>query len=422
MRVAHGALLNLAGHAAPLVAAVAAVPALIGAIGQERFGFLALAWALVGYFSFFDLGLGRALSRMVAESAGAPRGERLAALSGSTLTLTLALGVAAGAALIAAADWLCTRVLSLPAPLAREAVPAMQLLGACLPFVTLTAALRGLLEGDREFGWVNAIRIPVGVLTFAAPLAVAYASPRLDALCGALLVLRVVTLAAHWAACARLLPSLAGLRMPTRAAADEVLGYGAWVTTSNIAGSLMVYVDRFVIGAQISMAAVAYYTAPYEVLTRLWVLPAALAGALFPAFAAAGPGELRSLYRKGILSLLGTAVPLALLVGLFAPQWLELWLGGDYAAKSSAAALWLGLGVAINCLAQVPFTLLQARGRADLPGKLHLAELLPYLVLLFALIATHGIEGAAIAWCARCVVDAIMLFVLAARHLPVEGA
>ncbi len=59
MRVAHGALLNLAGHAAPLVAAVAAVPALIGSIGQERFGFLALAWALVGYFSFFDLGLGR---------------------------------------------------------------------------------------------------------------------------------------------------------------------------------------------------------------------------------------------------------------------------------------------------------------------------------------------------------------------------
>lgn len=422
MRIAHGALLNLAGHAAPLVAAVAAVPALIFSIGQERFGFLALAWALVGYFSFFDLGLGRALSRMVAERVGAPRGESLAALSGSTLSLTLALGAAAGAVLFAAAEWLCTRVLKLPESLAREAVPAMQLLGVCLPFVTLTAALRGLLEGARHFGWVNVIRVPVGVLTFAAPLAVSYASPRLDALCGVLLALRVVTLAAHWMACAKLLPALAGLRMPTRAAAGEVLGYGAWVTTSNIAGSLMVYVDRFVIGAQLSMSAVAYYTAPYEVLTRLWVLPAALTGALFPALAAAGPGQVRSLYRKGILTLLGTAVPLALLAGLFAPQWLSLWLGADYAAQSAGAALWLAAGIAINSVAQVPFTLLQARGRADLPGKLHLAELPLYLIVLFALIATHGIEGAAIAWCARCAVDAIILLVLASRNLPGEAA
>ena len=399
MRVAHGALLNLAGHAAPLVAAVAAVPALIGAIGQERFGFLALAWALVGYFSFFDLGLGRALSRMVAEQSGAPRDERLAALSGSTLSLTLALGAVAGAALFLAAEWLCTRVLKLPDALVSEAVPAMQLVGACLPFVTLTAALRGLLEGAKEFGWVNAIRIPLGILTFAAPLAVAM----------------------NWVQLPALLPSLSRLRAPTRAAASEMLGYGVWVTVSNIVGSLMIYIGRFVIGALISMAAVAYYTAPYEVITRLWILPAALTGALFPALAVAGPGQVRSLYRKGILMLLGTAVPLALIAGLLAPQWLALWLGVDYAAKSVGTALWLAVGVAINCIAQVPFTLLQARGRADLPGKLHLAELPPYLIVLFALIAVYGIEGAAIAWCARCTIDAIILFVLAARHLPAEA-
>ena len=422
MRVAHGALLNLAGHAAPLAAAVVAVPPLISAIGSERFGFVALAWALVGYFSFFDLGLGRALSRIVAERLSTSRQGELVPLSGSTLTLTLALGAAAGIVLYVAAEWLCTRILKLPAALANEAIAAMQIIGACLPLVTLTAALRGLLEGARQFGWVNAIRIPLGILTFVAPLLVASASVHLAALCAVLFLLRVVALAAHWGVCAIVLPSLAVLAIPKRHLAREVLGYGAWVTVSNIVGSLMVYIDRFVIGAQISMAAVAYYSAPYEVITKIWVLPGALTGALFPALAGATSGEARALYRKGLMTLLATAVPIALLTGLLAPYWLKLWLGADYAERGTGAAQWLALGVAVNCVAHVPFALLQARGRADLPGKLHLLELPCYLALLFALIPARGIEGAAIAWCARCVIDAVLLFALAVRGLKREAA
>lgn len=71
----------------------------------------------------------------------------------------------------------------------------------------------------------------------------------------------------------------------------------------------------------------------------------------------------------------------------------------------------------MNCLAQIPFTLLQARGRADLPGKLHIVELPFYLAALFVLIRSYGIEGAAMAWFGRCAADAALLFVLAGRHL-----
>ena len=167
--------------------------------------------------------------------------------------------------------------------------------------VTLTAALRGLLEAGKRFDWVNGIRVPLGVLTFVAPLAVSMATPHLAALCAALAVLRVLALAAHWAACARLMPALAGPGMPRKQAAAEMLGDGAWLTVSNVVGPLMVYVDRFVIGAMLSVAFVAYYTAPQEAITRLWTIPAALTGALFPAMASAGAVAARELYRKGVL-------------------------------------------------------------------------------------------------------------------------
>jgi len=36
----------------------------------------------------------------------------------------------------------------------------------------------------------------------------------------------------------------------------------------------MVYLDRFLIGALISVSAVGYYTAPFEIVTRFAVIPA----------------------------------------------------------------------------------------------------------------------------------------------------
>jgi O-antigen/teichoic acid export membrane protein len=420
VRTAHGALLNLAGHIAPLGAALIAVPALIQALGLERFGFLALAWAMVGYFSLFDLGLARALSRLVAQHRGTARDTELPALAGGALTLTLGFGVAGGAIVYVLAPWICAQVLKLPAAMVGEATLALQVLAASLPLVTLTAALRGLLEGARYFGWVNIIRVPLGVLTFVAPLAVASGEAPLPAVCAVLAAVRAAALAAHWMVCWALLRPLAPLRWPRAAAMRQVVGYGAWVTVSNVVGPLMVYADRFVIAALISVAAVGYYAAPYEVLTRLWIIPAALTGALFPALAAASPTAARALQRKGTLLILGTAVPIALAAGLAAPAWMGAWLGQDFATRGVSVAQWLAAGVAINCVAHVPFSLLQARGRANLTGVLHLAELPFYIALLWVLTETRGIEGAAIAWTVRCAADALLLFALSVRHLRKE--
>ena len=58
---------SVAGHGAPLVAALFAIPVILHGLGTDRFGALSLAWLLIGYVSLFDLGLGRALTKLVAE-------------------------------------------------------------------------------------------------------------------------------------------------------------------------------------------------------------------------------------------------------------------------------------------------------------------------------------------------------------------
>ncbi len=200
-----------------------------------------------------------------------------------------------------------------------------------------------------------------------------------------------------------------------------MLSYGVWLSVSNVVGPLMVYLDRFVIGATLAVSAVAYYTAPYEVVTRLWLIPGAITGVLFPAMAAATPERAAALYRNGLRSVLIVVVPLAVLLVFFAFEWLDAWLGRDFAEKSARVAQVLCVGTAVNCAAYLPFTLLQARGRADLTAKAHFAELPVYLVLLSICVSAWGIEGAALAWAVRCAADAAVLFLMARRHMAMTS-
>lgn len=424
MSIGRGALLNLLGHVAPLIAALFAVPLLVVRLAPERFGFLSLAWVIVGYFSLFDLGLGRALTRLIAERAGTPTERELPGLVRTALLVLFGIGGLVGAVLFVIAPWLCVNVLKLPDGLQLEATRAVQALVVCLPFVTLTAALRGILEAGQRFGWVNVLRVPLGVLTFLVPVVATAYTPDLVVLCTALVVLRVVACAAHWMVCATLYPELVQLGRTSARGLKQLFRYGMWLTLSNIVGPLMVYLDRFVIGGLASVAAVAYYTAPYEIVTRLWLVPAALTGVLFPVFAgshASDPVRARRIYSKGLIVLLVTMTPLAFATAIFAEYWLNAWLGADYAREGMRVAQILSVGVLFNSLAHLPFSLLQAAGRADLTAKTHLIELPLYVAALAWLVPAQGITGAAAAWTGRCLLDSAVMFILAGRQMRSPG-
>jgi len=128
--------------------------------------------------------------------------------------LALALGLAAGIALFAVAGPICETLLKLSPGLRAEAERALRVLAWVLPFVTVTGTLRGLLEAGQRFDYVNAIRVPLGVLTFAAPLAATFWSVDLVGMAIALGLVRVAAFAAHWAVSARLYPALVGFGVP----------------------------------------------------------------------------------------------------------------------------------------------------------------------------------------------------------------
>jgi O-antigen/teichoic acid export membrane protein len=420
-RLAGNVVWNLAGQGVPLLVAVVAIPLLVGALGTERFGVLTLAWLLIGYFTVFDLGLSRALTKLIAERLGAGEGEAVPPLVWTAVAAVVALGALAGLLVAALTPWLTASALRIPAALQSEARGAFWLLALALPVVTSTAALRGVLEAYQAFGAASVVRLAMGLATFLGPLVVLPFSQRLEWVVLTLVVGRVAAWAAHLALCARVVPGLWRARRLCPAVLPALLRFGGWLTVSNLISPLLVYLDRFLIGALLSMAAVAYYAAPYDLVTKVLVVPTALVGVLFPAFAtsfAHDPLRAARLFDRGLQYLLLVLFPGCVLLVALAHEGLGLWLGADFARHSTAALQWLTIGVFVNSLAHVPFALVQAAGRPRLTALLHVVELPLYLVVAVWLIGAFGVEGAAAAWALRVSVDALCLGGMVAWLVP----
>jgi len=423
--LARSAAWNLIGITAPVLVALFVIPLLIDGMGTERFGLLAIIWMGVGYFSVFDLGLGRALTKLVSERLGKNELGDLGALIWTALTLLMLLGFIGAGLLIFFSPSLVTGLLQVPEALHDEAISAFRILAIGIPFVILTAAFVGLLEAHQRFNVIAAIRVPLGVLTFAGPLVTLQFSPSIAWATTVLLLGRALAMLVFFWAAAKIRDELTGPIEIDRHTVRPLVSFGGWLTLTNIVGPLMTYLDRFFISAILGLSAVAYYVTPYEILTRMQVLAQAVMGVTFPAMAAAHGGDplrMRTLFGNVGRVVFWSMFPITSAAFLFSPDALTLWLGEEFQIKSAPVAQLLALGCMINILAMPAFTVLQASGRPDLVAKVHILELGPYLGLIWWLANSYGITGVAAAWALRVGADALILNVLAAWQLPILKA
>lgn len=416
--------LSLATSVLPLLVAVVALPVLTRQLGTERLGLLSLAWAWLGYATLLDLGLGRALTRLVAASDTAAPGSGSVRGAVATAHRTLALlGAVVGMTGACLAPWYVTHVLSVTASLRTDAIASAIVFALTVPAITGASVPRAVLEATQQFRRVNLIRLPVGVGTFAVPLLLLPFTVSLTAIASILAAIRVWAWWRYSVHADTQLPRT-GHDAPSRAHLRPLLKAGAWMTVSNVLSPLMTVADRFLIGSLVSVSAVALYAVPWEAVTKLWVVPGALTMVLFPAAARAStmtPETLAPLHAIGVRIVTLIVVPACAIAALLASPALRFFGGAQYLGESVLVLRILAVGVAANCIATIPFTLLQATGRARFTALLHLGEVIPFLVVLWLLVDRYGIVGAAVAWTTRVVVDAAVLLWRAQAVAPLQA-
>jgi O-antigen/teichoic acid export membrane protein len=405
---------NLGGEFATVCLGAVCVPYVLGRLGTDSFGVLSLSWVLLSYMSLFDLGLSRATTKFAAEAIGNGDHQQLPLLLGNSLGLQFVLGLVGGSLLFVFSSLLAGNLLKIPSALMVDATNGFRILAFAVPIVLATNCLRGMLEALQRFDLINYVKVPTNASMFLSPILTLPFGGRLPSVILVMTLFRCAAMVGYFLLCVRVLPR-PGLRFASEGnVLDKLLRYGGWITVSNVTAPILMYADRFLIGFLLSIGAVAYYTAPADMISRTLIVPASLGAILFPAFsslsAAGAHNRLEDLYARSVKYIVIGLGPLLLLVAAFSRDILRFWLGAEFSEKSTLSLQILAVGVFVNALGFFPFSLLQGLGKPKLTGVFHLIEVPLHLALVWILVARIGIVGAAIASTARVLVDAILLF------------
>lgn len=411
------AALNAIGLLAPLLLAIPILPYVLTTLGPERFAVLTLAWTVIGYFGFLDLGLGRAATKFVAALLGANRSDEVARVVWSSLAIQAALGLGGTVVIAALAPVIAHDVLRIADPvLLTETRRTLVIVAFGLPLVLLSGTLSGVLEAHQRFDLVNLVRVPANVATLAVPGAGAAMGASLPAIVIGIVVARACALVSFAVLASRVAGGLSPAR-PHGATLRQLLGFGGWLTVSLVAVPLLTYVERLLIGGMRSLTELAYYAVPFEVVARTAVIPAAVALTLFPAFSFAqrSGGVVAELFRRPLRLLFLLQWPLLVVFWLFPGEILAAWINDEVAAAGAHTLRLLALAFFFNGFAQVALAGVQGLGRPDLKAKLDIVQVPLYIGCAALFTMRFGITGAAAAKLLFTVVDSAVLFAFAQR-------
>lgn len=419
MSIKKNTLWNLVGSGAPLLIGAITIPYLLKEMKVELFGVLTLIWVLIGYFSLFDFGLGRALTQILSKLRYNENKQYLSDIASVGIILICYLGIIGGVILAVLACPLGYNWLKINQVFQDQVVVSLLIASIGIPLTTLTSGYKGILEAYLEFSYVNYLRMLLGVGNFALPaLSVYFFGANLPKIVISLVLVRLIVLLLHIICVSKLLEVKYVKLKPHKAIVNDFAAFGSWMTLSNILSPLMVTADRFVLSAIVGASVLAYYTVPFEVIIRLLIIPAALTGAFFPQISALlnkDKKKAKVLFKQCVKLIFIVMFFICITIAIFSKIGLTIWIDKNFADESWYVASILVIGILFNSIAQIPYATVQASGNVKATSIVHLTEFVVYIPLLIVSVYYFGIIGAACTWICRAALDMILMFILSRK-------
>lgn len=413
MKIAKNSFFNIAGYIIPGILSIPILGYMARELGIEEFGLFTIILALVGYASIFDVGITRSVIREIAIFKNNEE-EVLKIISTSGL-LVLILGVAAGVLIIVFSS-IISELLKVSSYAVENFQYSLMLLSLSIPLFLLTQIWCSLLEGREEFLKLNIFKTISSTLVVLLPaIGLMLDSSLLSAVIG-LLISRVISIILVLWFCKEYIVKLKFHKDTFK----RLINFGGWIAVSNIISPIMSYFDRFILANKVGSNVVGFYTGPSEAISRIGIFPSAIARTIFPMLSDK-EADNKQIKKISYLLVFLSIVPFGIIAAYFAENILDLWLGSQFALKSTLIFQVLVLGLIFNSIAQVPFTSIQAQGGSKVTAILHLFEVIPYVLLLLYLIQYYGLLGAAWAWTIRMFVDMGLLIFLDQKNILKEG-
>ncbi len=406
--------LNFGTQLLVVVVAFISLPILVRTLSPSDFGLLSLLWAVIGYFTLFDFGISRAVTKMLSGARDTSDSNEITSIIWASLAIGAVIG-SLGMLLLYVFSPALLELLNIEPVNYAESLRSFRAAAVGIPFMVLYGILRGIQTAYYKFSLMNIYQFILGTVQWVGSVIVVSMGYGLYEVIICIVIGRMIVTLLSFLQLPFFITGFNLVRFKCEIGhISRLLRFGGWISVSQILSPIFSYLDRFFIGRFVSIAAVGYYTIPSEMLSRILIIAMSIVGALFPMMSEVVQRDvLKELYLRSIRFLIVALVPLILVLMLFSREVLTLWVGKTVAEHSYVVFIIVCLGIFFNSIAQIPTTLLHAIDRPKYTGILNMAEIPLIIALNILLIPSFGIIGAAVSWTVRVIVDCGLLIILA---------
>lgn len=410
---AKNSLFSLLSLLFPVLLGLIFIPHFIHDFGKERFSFLSLVWALFGYFSFLDLGIGRTLTKIIAQEKAKTQSEPSYSFIVSAQYIIFSVSFLFSVLVFLAAEYIVYRFLQISPEHQSEFISSIRVVAFGIPFVTMTSLNRSILEGFNDFASANILQILAGIFLFLMPYLGWQLEPSMLSICIAIVFSRAMVYGLSHFFYKKKLPHIDWMAASTFSHFKMLMSHGVWITISNVLSPIMATFDKILLGNITVLKNVAFYTTPMEMVSRLWTIPSAVTRIFFPQFAAAEKDEHIQQQFRHAGQIMGLFIfPVSLVIFVFAQELISVWIGAEFSAESYPLAQWMIIGILFNAFNWIPFGWLQATKHVHWTVYTVVIEVPLFLLAFYFFTDRYGLIGSAAVWSGRLIFDYFLTYIV----------
>jgi O-antigen/teichoic acid export membrane protein len=394
-----GSIYNYCGQIYIMALTIAAIPFIVHRLGAELYGVVALVQTISGLSGFVNLGIGRALTKYVAELYCKNEAERISRLFQTAWFTSIVSGTIAMMALVLPGKLIGTTLLKGVSESKINYEFAMIAAAIGLLLSLLNEAVASIPNACQRFDVLNIINITSCTFRYmGSVVAVRFGGSAREVL--------IINIAASLLSVSlmgicnkKLIPGLSYIPRFDWSSFKKLFAFSAPLLLSGISATVLARLDRIILAYYLPIIAISYYSLPYSLVERVSGGVGNITSVVFPfasELSAKNTWEkIRDLYLRSMRIMMLATLPIIICITMLANDILTQWLGPEFALNGRRVMIILGFASLVNAASAVPTVLCQGVGKPWLPAKYSIITSVLNVMANLILIPKYGIEGAA---------------------------
>lgn len=401
----------------PLILTLAVTPLVVRGLGVESYGLFVL---IIGFISYsFNFGIGRAVTKYVAQYRATGEVERIEDVLSATLFLNLLVGFIGAGILILLAKPFVRDVLLIEDDLQGKAVIGFYIAAVTIALFLLQQVFIAVLQAVGRFDWFSHITTIFGVVLSVGNVLIVFLKGDVIALLGWNLTVVALSVTVFYFTARKFLPEARFRFTFHRQTLWNVVRFSAVIVCYQILTNVWLLVERSWITRTLGTENLTFYAVPMTLAMYILAFVISLALVLMPLTSEAAARQdnerLLAIYERATkyIWLVVCFVCLSLIIG--SKVFLGLWLGADFAGQAATVLCFHVLTFGSMSLGIVVWQMTEG---LNFPGRnawLAFFWVVSGIVLLALVMPRYGLTGAAAARAAGVVLSLPVYILLIER-------